>query len=159
MLKEGSPGTEIASVLGIHPDTLYIRCYQEKGSVFSAYAQGVRSIGDHNIRAQQYREALGINERKGNIQLLLRLGESRLGQGKDVEVDKEKLRQAIVFEQEVRRRVDAALQQAGLVRPAVEDEKPLLDKGLGGETGSVQPKLGSEGSCCGETPMPSDPES
>lgn len=72
----GSNGVQIAGKFGIHPDTLYDRCQQEKGVVFSAYAQEKRSCGDADLHLSQYLKAV----KDKNTTMLIHLGKHRLGQ-------------------------------------------------------------------------------
>ena len=80
MIIAGCPGTEIAGHYGLHPNTLYNRAAAEHGCVYSEYAHNKKSTGDARIRMKQYKEAV----ENGNTQLLIKLGEYRLGQGKDL---------------------------------------------------------------------------
>lgn len=82
MLEGGADGTHIAARLGMHPDTLYDRCYEEKGSIFSAYAQEKRAKGDGNLHLKQYSEAMS-----GNITMLIWLGKQRLNQSEKKRID------------------------------------------------------------------------
>jgi hypothetical protein len=75
----GCPGSKIADVLGIHPDTLYHRCEQEKGANFSAYAQKKKSKGDFILQKVQFDKAIGASD-KGDNTLLIWLGKVRLEQ-------------------------------------------------------------------------------
>lgn len=74
-LECGCLGTEVAASLGIHPDTLYNRCEEEKGIVFSAYSKEKKSSGDKLLRQKQMEIAM-----KGDKTMLLWLGKQRLGQ-------------------------------------------------------------------------------
>jgi hypothetical protein len=74
-LECGCLGTEVAAALGCHPDTLYERCLQEKGSVFSAYSREKKCSGDKLLRQKQMEIAM-----KGDKTMLLWLGKQRLGQ-------------------------------------------------------------------------------
>lgn len=78
MAHAGSPGTEIASIYNLHPQTFYNRVKDEFGLGFTEYFQSRRNKGKASIRAKQYSSAM-----EGNTQLLLRLGEVMLGQGKE----------------------------------------------------------------------------
>ncbi len=82
-LKHGCNGVQIAAFIGVSTHTLYDRCYLEKGVRFSEYSQEKRAVGDRMLHKKQYEEALGLATVKGNTQLLLRLGETRLDQCKD----------------------------------------------------------------------------
>lgn len=144
LLEAGCSGVQVASHIGVHRDTLYDRTLVEKGVIFSAYAQSKKSTGDSRLAFKQYEDALGVSKVKGNVQLLLRLGETRLGQGKNVEVDQDALRNSVLIEQEIERRVAAALQQRGISQPDISDKQPVSHQGLGGEEGSLRDELGSE---------------
>ncbi len=75
-LEGGCTGSQVAAMLGMHPDTFYERTVKEKGvSNFSAYLQQKKAKGDANIHMWQYRSA-----KRGNIQMLIWLGKQRLGQ-------------------------------------------------------------------------------
>lgn len=76
LLIHGSTGSQIAAILGIHPDTLYSRCEQDKGTNFSAYAQDKRSIGDSQLHKTQFHVAV----KEKNTTMLIHLGKHRLGQ-------------------------------------------------------------------------------
>ena len=57
-LRAQCDGTAIASLLGIHPDTLYNACEREHNSVFSAYAATKRSEGKELLRVKMYQSAM-----------------------------------------------------------------------------------------------------
>ena len=71
----GAKGTEVASALGMHPDTLYKRCNEEHGMVYTAYSATKRQKGDLMLHAKQYQVAMN-----GNTTMLIWLGKQRLGQ-------------------------------------------------------------------------------
>ena len=79
MLEADCDGVEVASYLGIHPDTLYIRCMADHKMTFSAYRQQKKAKGDSKLKITQFRMAL--NEDRG---MLIWLGKNRLNQ-KDVQ--------------------------------------------------------------------------
>ena len=79
LLAAGSPGSEVAAHLGMHPDTFYRRVEQEYGVTYTAYAAEKRSNGDALLRLHQYQKALGLTK-KGDNTLLIWLGKQRLGQ-------------------------------------------------------------------------------
>jgi hypothetical protein len=74
-LEAGCSGTEIAAGLGVHPDTLYNRCQEERKTVFSAYAQQKRAKGDVMLHSKQFEISL-----TGNVPMLIWLGKQRLNQ-------------------------------------------------------------------------------
>lgn len=82
MAEAHSPGTEIAQIFNLHPDTFYRKVQEEFGIGFTEWIQSRKSYGKSRLRAKQYNEAL-----TGNTQLLLRLGEVILDQDKK-EVDR-----------------------------------------------------------------------
>lgn len=82
LLIAGCKGTEIAAHLGIHSDTLYLRCDKEKGVSFSTYLQEKRAVGNTLLRAAQFDEAV----RKRDRGMLVWLGKNRLEQSDKEEV-------------------------------------------------------------------------
>jgi len=54
MLEAHCTGTQVAAVLGIHVDTLYIRTQQEKGTGFSDYSQSKKEVGKSVAHRVQY---------------------------------------------------------------------------------------------------------
>ncbi len=82
LLIAGCPGTEIASHIGVHPDTLYHHCEEEKKTHFSAYSQQKREKGNNLIRVAQFDEAVMKRDRG----MLIWLGKNRLGQSDKEEV-------------------------------------------------------------------------
>ena len=61
-------------------DTFYNRFKEHFGKCFSDYSDDLYSVGDGRIKFTQYMKALA-----GNIQMLCRLGDVRLGQNKTEE--------------------------------------------------------------------------
>lgn len=78
-LEAGCNGAQIADHLGIHPDTLYIRCEKEKEMCFSAYLQIKRASGEKLLAKAQFDKALGRNKEADNT-MLIWLGKQRLNQ-------------------------------------------------------------------------------
>lgn len=76
----GCSGVQIAAYLDIHPDTLYHRCINKFGKAFSHYSYEKREKGNAILHSKQWSKAM-----EGNITMLLRLGEDRLGQAAKVE--------------------------------------------------------------------------
>lgn len=74
-LEADCTGTQVAGLLGIHPDTLYNRCQQDKGVTFTVYSNEKKAKGDGLIKEKQYVEALN-----GDRGMLIWLGKQRLGQ-------------------------------------------------------------------------------
>jgi hypothetical protein len=140
LLKAGCEGTETAAFLGICQETLYERCKTDKGMNFIDYKQQFRSRGDAMLRKAQFDLSL-----KGNVPLLLKLGEYRLGQNKHREDESSYLRTDILIEQEVRKRVAAALLEAGSQRSALETQQPLFHQGSSRKEDSVSDERVPEG--------------
>lgn len=74
-LRAGCTGTEVASCLCCSPDTLYERCLEENGAVFSAYKREKLEQGNKLLREAQ--QELALNKDKT---MLVWLGKNRLGQ-------------------------------------------------------------------------------
>ncbi len=90
LLLAGCTGVEVAGYLGIHPETLYLRCEKEKQVGFSVYLQEKRSNGKALLRAKQYAKAMG-NTKDGDTTLLIWLGKVSLEQKEHIEpTDQEK---------------------------------------------------------------------
>ena len=141
LLYAGCSAQEIAGQLCISADTLADRVFSEFGVPYTEYSQPRKRAGESLIRKKQYDMSM-----KGNTQLLLRLGEERLGQGKkNAEVDPSNIRTDILIEQEVQRRVAAALLAAGVSQSDLATQQPILDQGQAGQEDPVQDELGTEG--------------
>ena len=74
-LKAQCDGTGIASMLGIHPDTLYLACKDKYKMTFSAYSAIKKAEGKELLRAKQYEIAIG-----GDKSMLIWLGKQYLDQ-------------------------------------------------------------------------------
>ena len=68
-------GTQIAGVLGMCAETLYIRCREDKGMTFEEYMYSKRDKGKAHVKHKQYEEAL-----KGDRGMLVWLGKNWLDQ-------------------------------------------------------------------------------
>ncbi len=88
-LVAGSAGTEVAAALGIHPDTLYNRCLQEKKMTFSLYSAVKRQKGDDMLRAAQFKNAM-----RGNTTMQIWLGKVRLKQ-REFDVSDDKMKESL----------------------------------------------------------------
>ena len=86
-LKKGCSGSSIASSLGIHDNTLYLRCKKDLKVEFVTYAQQKKSEGNDILNTKQFDVAM-----EGNVSMLIWLGKQRLGQ-------KEKSENEIVFKE------------------------------------------------------------
>ena len=78
LLMAGCTGTEVASYFGVHPDTLYLRCQDEKKMGFTEYRTIKKQKGDSLLRATQYKVAIDKDKT-----MLIWLGKQRLGQRED----------------------------------------------------------------------------
>ena len=85
LLHAGCNGTEVAAFIGCCADTLYQRCLQEKGMIFSAYLRLKKEKGDAMLLAKQFEKAVI----KGDNSMLIWLGKQRKGQrdAPDVSLD------------------------------------------------------------------------
>jgi len=81
-LEADCSGTEIAGILGIHENTLYLRCKEDQGVEFVAFKLLKRASGDGLLKIEQFRKAV-----KGDKTMLVWLGKQRLGQKDKNEVD------------------------------------------------------------------------
>ena len=69
-------GSQIADILGIHENTLYVRCKTDLGLEFVAFKAKNRSKGEQNLRLAQYESAVKDKDRGMQIWL----GKQWLGQ-------------------------------------------------------------------------------
>jgi len=76
MLEAGCFATHIADRMGISTDTLYRRCEEEKGVLYTAYSQQKKANGESNIHQSQYN--LAVKDK--NATMLIWLGKQRCGQ-------------------------------------------------------------------------------
>lgn len=81
-LEAGCDGTEVAAMLGIHPNTLYVRCESEHNLSFSDYRAIKRAKGDSLLRKTQF----DIATKDRDKSMLIWLGKNRLGQTDKQEV-------------------------------------------------------------------------
>jgi len=79
MLIAGCNGVQCAAAVGVHPETLYYRCQDEKNTVFTVYAQEKRAHGDGLLHAAQFQKAY----KDKNPTMLIWLGKQRLQQKED----------------------------------------------------------------------------
>jgi hypothetical protein len=77
-LEYGATGVQIASWFSMYPDTFYDKVKEKFGLTFTAFAALHTPKGELDLLAKQHEQAL-----KGNTQLLVMLGQERLGQGKN----------------------------------------------------------------------------
>ncbi len=81
LLEADCEGTEIAAYIGIHPDTLYLRCQNEKKMGFSEYLRLKKAKGNSLIKVKQFEMAVKDKDKA----MLIWLGKQRLGQKDKVE--------------------------------------------------------------------------
>ncbi len=75
-------GASIASLMGIHPDTLYNAAERKFKMTFSAYSAQKKSEGKELLRAKQFSVAM-----EGDKTMLVWLGKQYLGQSDKQEID------------------------------------------------------------------------
>lgn len=75
MLARHSPGSEVAAVLGIYPETLYDAVVRDKGMSFTDFAAKCRQRGCDSLRAMQWKSA-----ESGNVTMQIFLGKNYLDQ-------------------------------------------------------------------------------
>lgn len=80
MLEAGCLGTEVAGEFKCSADTLYNRCEEDKGVLFSDYRRQKTSRGDGRLRVSQYKKAL-----RGDNTMMVWLGKNRLMQKENPE--------------------------------------------------------------------------
>jgi hypothetical protein len=57
-LEAGCSGAEVASILGVSPDTIYRRCQAERGANFSVILQQKKARGEGLLKVKQFSEAM-----------------------------------------------------------------------------------------------------
>jgi hypothetical protein len=75
LLKKQCKVVEIASVLGISPDTLYLRCKEDNKMEFTVFSEQKKGEGIELLRAKQFEVAMS-----GDKLMLIWLGKQYLGQ-------------------------------------------------------------------------------
>jgi hypothetical protein len=75
LLQAQCSGASIATMLGIHENTLYERCVTDNGMGFVVFAQLKKSEGKELLRAKQFETAMG-----GDKTMLIWLGKQYLDQ-------------------------------------------------------------------------------
>lgn len=81
-LRAQCSGVEIASLIGIHENTLYTRCKEDLGLEFVAFSQQKKAEGKEALRKKQYDVAM-----QGDKTMLVWLGKQLLGQKDKQEID------------------------------------------------------------------------
>lgn len=92
----GASGVQIAAVLNVHPQTLYFNCIKDKNCDFTNYSFDKRQLGNAYLHQMQFKKAM-----EGNIVMLMRLGEHRLGQCTKIEQKTEvnaQIKQKVIME-------------------------------------------------------------
>lgn len=84
LLESHAPGTEVASHLGIHPETLYRTCEKKFKIGFSEYSRQKKEKGKSSVRVKQFQEAM-----QGDKGMLIWLGKNWLGQKENPQEEKE----------------------------------------------------------------------
>ena len=79
---QGANGVQIAGYLGIHPDTLYRACQNEKGMNFADFAAQNKAKGDTLLLNRIFDGAM-----KGNDKYMLLLAKTRLGMSEKQQVE------------------------------------------------------------------------
>jgi len=108
LIECGCNGVQVAAKFGIHPDTLYDRCQEDKGMPFSHYYKIKRASGDATISEAQYEKA--VIEK--NTTMLIWLGKQRLGQKEtisEMNVSEEKVQQYLSLMQQLEKLQSSAL--------------------------------------------------
>lgn len=82
-LMAGCSGTDVASRLGVHPETLYRRCEKDNKVGFSEYLRQKRECGAVLLKVAQFDEAV----RKRNTSMLIWLGKQMLGQSDKAHIE------------------------------------------------------------------------
>jgi hypothetical protein len=81
-LRAQCSGVGIASLLGIHENTLYERCKEEKGMAFVEYSTQKKGEGKELLRAKQFATAM-----EGEKAMLIWLGKQYLDQRDKKDLD------------------------------------------------------------------------
>mgnify|MGYP003147217970 CR=1 FL=1 len=77
----GSNGVQVAAMLGVHPETLYDKCKEEKKVFFSDYMQQKKQEGNDILLSKQFELAS-----EGDKMMLIWLGKNRLDQSDKKEI-------------------------------------------------------------------------
>lgn len=83
LIEAGCDGVHVAAYFGIHPDTLYNRCKEDKQTDFSAYKAEKRAKGDLKLFVAQFDSAIKDKDRG----MLIWLGKQRLNQSDKMQND------------------------------------------------------------------------
>lgn len=137
-MEAGSSGAEIAGFLDIAHDTFYRRFKKKYKIGFDAMSRRRKDGGDSNIRVRQYTSAL-----QGNTRMLEKLGDLRLGQGKDAQGIGTDEARAIIACQEKINRLESALHSRGISLSDVQIEQSLSYQGCSREESQISDELGT----------------
>jgi hypothetical protein len=80
-LKAQCNGTGIAGIIGVHPNTLYLKCEEDNKISFSEYSAQKKIEGQELLRAKQHLTAM-----EGNVTMQIWLGKQYLEQRDKSEV-------------------------------------------------------------------------
>lgn len=83
LLEAGCSGVQVAQSLGIHENTLYLRCKDEQQMDFVAFRAKNRAKGDSKILVAQYEAAV----KDGDKTMLIWAGKQRLDQSEKQKTD------------------------------------------------------------------------
>ena len=86
MLMAHCTGVQVAAALGMHPDTFYRRCEEEKNVGFTDYSQEKKEKGKNLLLQKQLQVAM-----QGNTTMLVWLGKQHLQQ-RDQEQSKDPIK-------------------------------------------------------------------
>ena len=90
-------GTEIAGIIGMHPNTLYNQCKEKYNITFTDYSRQKKNQGIEMLKAKQYNMAMN-----GNTSMAIWLGKQHLNQSengiKEVDKDNSKLEIIVNYE-------------------------------------------------------------
>lgn len=124
MLIDGCTGTEIASTVGMHPETFYDRVVKKFSIGFTEYKTQKQAVGDGLVRRAQMKKAL-----KGDSTMLIWLGKQKLGQ-------RENNVESMVAT-EVEKRFNAVMDQLKTLQSGLHVDTCLLGGEISGINSSV----------------------
>jgi hypothetical protein len=74
-LEQGANGVQVAAMLGVHFNTLSLRCKEDNKCDFCDYLAQKRESGNQQLLGMQFEAA-----KEGSVPMLIWLGKQRLGQ-------------------------------------------------------------------------------
>jgi hypothetical protein len=81
-LEQGANGVQVAAMLGIHFNTLSLRCKEDNKCDFCDYLTQKRESGNQQLLGMQFQAA-----KEGSVPMLIWLGKQRLGQKDKKDLD------------------------------------------------------------------------